>query len=67
MKKNIGILDKIIRVSIALLIIVLLYFKLFVGELMANILSFVAGILLITSLIDFCPIYLVLNIGTKKQ
>lgn len=67
MKKNIGILDKTIRVCIALLILVLLYFNIFKGDLITYILYFFAGILLITSLIDFCPLYLVFNIGTKKN
>lgn len=67
MSKNIGILDKIIRISIALLIAILVYFNIVRADLMTYILCFVAGILLITSLIDFCPLYLVFNIRTKKK
>lgn len=67
MKKNIGILDKTIRVCIALLILVLLYFNILKGALITYILYFFAGLLLITSLIEFCPLYLVFNIGTNKN
>ena len=67
MRKNIGILDKILRVSIAILITILLYFSLIEGELITYILYFIAVILIITSLIDFCPLYLVFNIRTRKN
>lgn len=67
MKRNIGILDKILRVSIAILLGVLLYFNLIDNELLTYVLTFLVGILIITSLFEFCPLYFVFNTGTKKS
>jgi len=67
MKKNIGVLDKVLRVGIAIFIAILLYFKIIEGQLVTYILSLLSGILIVTSLIDFCPLYLVFNISSKRK
>ncbi|WP_422105604.1 YgaP family membrane protein [Winogradskyella sp.] len=65
MKKNMSNLDKGIRVLIAAAIALLYYFDVIEGTL-AYILMAVAIIFLITSLINFCPLYRVFGISTCK-
>lgn len=65
MKKNMGSLDKAIRVAIALVIALLYYFNLVEGTL-AYVLMGLAVILLLTSFISFCPLYSPLGINTCK-
>lgn len=65
MKKNMGIADKLIRVIIAGGIGILYYLNYITGTL-ALILMAVAIILLITSLINFCPLYKILGTNTCK-
>jgi len=67
MKKNIGVLDKILRIFFLTVIGILFYLDLIEGELITYILMFVSGIFLITSLLDFCPLYLVFDITTKRR
>ena len=66
MEKNIGKLDKILRVLIAVVIAVLFYLDVIVGDILSYVLLFVVGVLLVTSLLDFCPLYLVFGIKTCK-
>ena len=66
MKKNIGTIDKIIRI-IAAVIISMIYITGTVAGPLGFILLTVGGILLITAVIDFCPLYKLLKFkGTKK-
>ncbi|UTD15516.1 DUF2892 domain-containing protein [Tenacibaculum mesophilum] len=65
MKKNIGNIDKAIRTFIALIIAMLSYFE-FITGIFGNILLLLAIILLVTSLINFCPLYKLLGINTCK-
>ncbi|WJJ97975.1 YgaP family membrane protein [Algibacter luteus] len=66
MKKNIGNLDKGLRVIIAITVALLYYFNVIAGTL-AYILMVVAIILLITSFINFCPIYSILGVNSLKS
>lgn len=66
MKKNVGNVDRIIRLLIAAVIAVLFLTKTFTGTL-GIILLVVAAILILTSLINFCPIYAILGIKTRKN
>lgn len=66
MEKNIGKLDKILRVLIAVVITILLYLDIIVSDILSYVLLFVAGVLLVTSLLDFCPLYFVFGIKTCK-
>ncbi len=63
MKKNMGNTDKIVRVLIAV-IIALLYIFNVIGGTAAYILMAVAIVLLITSFINFCPLYTLLGVNT---
>lgn len=65
MKKNMGALDKGIRIVIAIAIALLYYFNVISGTL-AYILMAVAIVFLLTSLINFCPLYTILGINTCK-
>ena len=65
MKKNMGSLDKGIRVSVAIIIALLYMFDVIQGTL-AYVLMGIAIIFLITSFINFCPLYALLGINTCK-
>lgn len=65
MKKNVGNADKAIRVLIAVVIAALYLYDVISGT-TAYILMGAAIILLITSLINFCPLYRILGINTCK-
>jgi len=65
MKKNVGNADKSVRVLLAIVVALLYYFNVIEGTL-AYILMAVAIILLVTSLINFCPLYKILGINTCK-
>jgi hypothetical protein len=66
MKKNVGTIDKGVRVLLVVLIAVL-YFAHLIGGAAAIILGAVALILLLTSLVSVCPLYLLLGISTAKK
>ena len=64
--KNMGNLDRIIRLAIVVLIAVL-YFTGNLSGLFAIILGILAVAFVITSLISFCPLYLLLELSTCKK
>lgn len=65
MKKNMGGLDRIIRILLALIVVALYYFKIVEGTL-AYVLLAVAGIFLVTSFVNFCPLYTIFGINSCK-
>jgi len=65
MKKNMGNIDRIIRVSIAVLVAVL-YFAGILSGTWAVILGIVALVFLLTSLVGTCPLYMPFKISTRK-
>ena len=65
MQKNLGKLDKVIRFLLAAVLVVLYSFGIVEG-ILGVIALVVAGVLVITSLITFCPLYRVLGISTCK-
>ena len=66
MKKNMGALDKSLRVLIAIVIALLFYLDVIEGTL-AHVLMAFAIIFLITSFISFCPLYPILGINTCRR
>lgn len=66
MKKNMGTLDSIFRVLIALAVAVLYYTGQITGT-AAIILGIIAVILLLTSVVSFCPLYALFRISTAKK
>lgn len=63
MKKNMGNTDKIVRVIIALVIATLFFTDVITGTL-GIILMVLAGIFVLTSLINFCPLYSIFGVST---
>jgi hypothetical protein len=66
MKKNMGVIDKLFRVLIAI-VVVILYFTNVISGTLAIILLILSAIFIITSLIGFCPLYLPFGLSTKKK
>ena len=66
MKKNMSKADGIIRIIIALAIVGLWYFGIISGLLM-TILIVVAAIFIITGFVNFCPLYSIFKIRTRKE
>jgi hypothetical protein len=66
MKHNMGSIDKIIRVLVAV-VIGILYFTDQITGIAAIILSVFAIVFLLTSAIGFCPLYLPLKLSTIKK
>ncbi|WP_236975089.1 YgaP family membrane protein [Membranihabitans maritimus] len=66
MKKNMGSTDKIVRILIAALIIIL-YFTGTIGGTVAAVLLVLAGIFILTSFISFCPLYAPFGISTCRK
>ncbi|MCX6328446.1 MAG: DUF2892 domain-containing protein [Bacteroidia bacterium] len=66
MKKNMGTVDKVIRIVIAIVFVVLFLTHVVTGTL-GYILLALAAIFVITSLIGFCPLYLPFKINTGKK
>jgi len=66
MKKNVNTADRIIRLFVAAIIAVLYFTNTITGTL-ALVLGIAAVILAATALINFCPLYLLLGISTRKK
>jgi len=66
MKKNVGTFDKAIRILLALVVIALYFAHVLTGVL-AIVLLILSGILILTSLIGFCPLYLPFGIKTIQK
>jgi hypothetical protein len=66
MKKNMGTVDKVIRVLVAVIILVL-YFTHVVSGTLAVILLILTGVFVVTSLLGFCPLYLLFGLSTRKK
>ena len=64
MKRNMGSGDKFLRVSFAVLIGLLFSSGVITGTL-GVVLLIVAGILILTSLVGFCPLYALLGVNTR--
>lgn len=66
MKKNIGTIDKAVRLVVAA-IILLLYFTNVISGTLALVLIVVAMILTLTSIIGICPLYMLFGINTLNK
>ena len=66
MKKNMGSYDKLIRLVVAIVLIVLYYTGVITGTL--GIIGLVLALVFtITSLISFCPLYTLFGLSTDKK
>jgi hypothetical protein len=66
MKKNVGKIDTWIRILVALVILVL-YYKDIISGTVAIVLLVLGIVLLLTSLLGFCPLYTIFKINTGKR
>ena len=66
MKKNMNIVDRVIRIALALIAAVLIAIGVITGPL-AIVLAVVAVVFLITSFFAVCPIYTIMGISTKRR
>ncbi len=66
MKKNMGYLDKLIRISAAIFIASLYYTGVIHGTL-AIVLLVIASVFILTSFISFCPLYLPFGLSTIRK
>ena len=68
MPKNMGTVDRIIRILLAVVIAILFFTNQITGV-AAIVLGIIAIIFVLTSLVSFCPLYLLfkINTGAKKK
>jgi Protein of unknown function (DUF2892) len=66
MEKNMGTIDKVVRILVAL-VIAGLYFANIISGTVAIVLLVLAGVFILTSFISFCPLYLPFGINTRKK
>lgn len=66
MKKNMGNIDRALRVIVALVVAVL-YFTGLISGTVAIILGILAAVFILTSLVGTCPLYLPFGLSTKKE
>ncbi|MBL7874363.1 MAG: DUF2892 domain-containing protein [Cyclobacteriaceae bacterium] len=66
MKKNMGSADRVIRVILAAIVVVL-YYTGSISGVTAIILLSLAAIFVLTSLISFCPLYLPFGLSTLRK
>jgi len=65
MAKNMGTADRVIRISLAVVVAVL-YFTGKIGGTLALILGIMAVVFVVTSFVGWCPAYLPFGISTRK-
>lgn len=66
MKKNIGTIDKAVRILIAA-VVVLLYLTNVISGTLAIVLLALSAVFVITSLVGICPLYVPVKISTNKK
>jgi hypothetical protein len=66
MKKNMGTIDRVIRVVLAI-VVVILYMNGSITGVAAIILGILAVVFVLTSLIGFCPLYVPFKISTISK
>lgn len=66
MKTNLSNTDRVIRIILAV-VIAALYFTNIISGTLALVLLIVAGILFITAIVAFCPVYFALHLNSSKK
>lgn len=66
MKSNMGSFDRIIRVIVSILLVVLFSTDVIQGTLGWVVIA-IAAIFTLTSLVGFCPLYTIFGLSTKKK
>ncbi|MDO1511511.1 DUF2892 domain-containing protein [Maribacter confluentis] len=66
MRKNMGSTDRFIRIFIAVALLTTFYTDTVTGT-FGYILAAIAGVLILTTFVSFCPLYTLLGINTCKM
>jgi hypothetical protein len=66
MKKNMGFIDKAVRI-LAAVVIAVLYFTNIISGTLAIVLLVIAGIFIVTGFMSFCPLYVPFGFSTRKK
>ena len=66
MKKNMGTIDRILRLALVV-VIAIAYFTDAITGTWAIILLILSGVFLITSILGVCPLYMPFGISTRKK
>lgn len=66
MKKNMGTIDKSVRILIAAVVVLLFFTNVITGTL-AYVLLALAAVFVLTSFLSFCPLYLPFGLSTRKK
>ena len=66
MKKNMGTIDKVIRILVAVVVVVL-YFTGVISGTLGIILLILAAIFVVTSFLGLCPLYLPFGLSSNKK
>lgn len=66
MKKNMGTVDKVIRILVAV-IIVSLYFTHVISGVLGIVLLVLSAVFVVTSIISICPLYMIFGLSTRKK
>jgi hypothetical protein len=66
MKKNMGTIDKVIRILVAV-VVVTLYFTNVISGTLGIILLALAAVFVLTSVLSICPLYMPFGLSTRKK
>jgi len=66
MKKNMGLIDRVIRILVAV-VVVILYFTNVISGTLAIVLLILSGIFILTSIAGSCTLYIPLGFKTTKK
>lgn len=65
MKKNMGVVDRVYRVVVALLVALFGYLEI-IGGIFSTVLIVLAVIFIITSIVGYCPVYSLFKVNTYQ-
>ncbi len=63
MKKNMGTVDRIVRILLAA-VVAILYFNNTITGTLGIVLMVLAGVFVLTSIVSFCPLYSIVGLNT---
>ena len=66
MKRNMGTIDRVLRILVALVVIILYLTNVISGTLAIILLAF-AAVFILTSFLSFCPLYLPFGLNTRGE
>ena len=67
MKKNMGAIDRVIRILIAALVIILYFFTNLIPGTLGIILLTLTGVIILTAIFGICPLYMPFKLSSKKE